>query len=80
MFFKYKTQSKLRLAQAADVAVEFATLGEYRVVTAVAEVQESVAEDLWAGDVSWSATPRRREAPCRLPRAHDRGSRLVLSA
>ena len=81
-----KTEPKLRLAQVADVAVEFATLGEYRVVVDAAACsepgvrREQGTEHLWADDVNWTSTPRRREVSCRLPRAHDRGARLVLSA
>lgn len=84
--------ANFRLAQVADVVVEFATLGEYRVFVDAAvgckpgvdrepEVRrEQGIEDLWADDVNWTSTPRRREVSCRLPRAHDRGARLALSA
>ena len=96
MFSNDNTQERFRFAKFADVAVEFATLGEYRVVAIPPDSIECTSADrmsadpaypdLWAGDVDWMPTPRRREAggageiTCRLPRAHDRGARLVLSA
>ena len=57
-----------------DRVVDFATLGEYRVVTGSApkQVQES---DIWAVDIEWDAnvsTAARLRPDCSLPRARDR--------
>lgn len=57
-----------------DRIVDFATLGEYRVVTGSApkSVQEN---DIWAQDLEWDAhvsTAARLRPSCSLPRARDR--------
>lgn len=57
-----------------DRIVDFATLGEYRVVTGAApkQVQES---DIWAVDIEWDANvtaSTRLRSSCSLPRARDR--------
>lgn len=57
-----------------DRIVDFATLGEYRVVTGAApkQVQES---DIWAVDIEWDvsvSTAARIRPTCSLPRARDR--------
>lgn len=57
--------------QSLDLVIDFATLGEYRVVTDLP--RRSVAErDIWAKDIDWSQSPRGREVVCSLPRARDR--------
>lgn len=57
-----------------DRIVDFATLGEYRVVTGSAP--KAVAEgDIWATDIEWDspvASGARVRPACRLPRARDR--------
>lgn len=54
-----------------DLVIDFATLGEYRVVTDAP--RRPVAErDLWAKDIDWSQPARSNEIKCTLPRAHDR--------
>lgn len=63
------------LIKGLDLVIDFATLGEYRVVTD--EVRRPVDErDIWASDIDWSAPAagRRREpaVECTLPRARDR--------
>ncbi len=62
------------LLKGLDLVVDFATLGEYRVVTEV-ERRPVKDGDVWAEDIEWSAPPRRRastETTCSLPRARDR--------
>ena len=59
-------------ATSVDVVVDFATLGEYRVITESGPRKVS-AGDIWAADVDWSAPDRSRSAgTCSLPRARDR--------
>lgn len=79
-----KTQLRLdadnKLLKGLDLVIDFATLGEYRVVTddaphAPAEPSPTTRPapaDLWADGVRWHTMPRRRETECRLPRARDR--------
>ncbi len=75
----HSSKPQYRLAKLADAAVEFATLGEYRIV--VREEPVAAAPDcLWVGGIEWVSTPRRRETTCRLPRAHDRGARLAIGS
>lgn len=57
-----------------DRIVDFATLGEYRVVTGGAPkiVDDN---DIWADDIEWDAhvsTAARVRPSCSLPRARDR--------
>lgn len=57
-----------------DRIVDFATLGEYRVVTGAApkQVQDS---DIWEVDIEWDAnvtSAARLRPSCSLPRARDR--------
>lgn len=57
-----------------DRIVDFATLGEYRVVTGSApkQVQD---RDIWAVDIEWDAnvtSAARLRPTCSLPRARDR--------
>lgn len=60
-----------RFVKSLDLVIDFATLGEYRVVTDTP--RRSVAEqDIWAKDIDWSQAPRTREINCSLPRARDR--------
>ena len=64
-------------ATSVDAVVDFATLGEYRVITESAP-RKVEAEDIWATDVEWPAVEwsvaerNRGAATCRLPRARDR--------
>lgn len=64
-----------------DRVVDFATLGEYRVVTdrvvSGHRVREVEDLDIWATDIEWAPADDRRVAPrervpCSLPRARDR--------
>ena len=59
-----------------DLVVDFATLGEYRVIgerdrAVHANADQSEAR-LWTADVEWQPAPRARAVECRLPRLHDR--------
>jgi hypothetical protein len=58
------------IANSVDIAVDFATLGEYRVIAA-APARKVEAADIWAIDVEWTA-PERERSVCSLPRARDR--------
>jgi hypothetical protein len=63
-----------RLIKGFDLVVDFATLGEYRVITD-APRREVASRDLWATDIEWSAPVRNesiRGVECKLPRARDR--------
>ena len=66
----------LGVAKSVDVVVDFATLGEYRVLAGSAP-RRVEREDIWAIDVEWSA-PDRARSECSLPRARDR--RLARAA
>jgi hypothetical protein len=71
MFLNTTSKTSRLIAGGFDRAIDFATLGEYRVV--VDEPAAAVdADDLWFADVEWSAPVRSREASCVLPRSHDR--------
>ena len=62
------------LLKGLDLVVDFATLGEYRVVTEV-ERRPVKDGDVWADDIEWSAPARSRsgsETQCSLPRARER--------
>ncbi len=64
----------------ADFVVEFSTLGEYRVGLSE-EVRENVTpEDLWSVDVEWTVPRGQSRGECRLPRVHDRGATLAITA
>lgn len=79
-----KASPENRFVKSLDLVVDFATLGEYRVVTdaprngdvskrSVRASKRSVrARDIWATDIDWSSRPRQREIECSLPRARDR--------
>lgn len=67
-----RTPKTSRLLSALDRGLDFATLGEYRVVVIAPEQALSERRD-WADDVTWTQGPQRRSTPCRLPRAHQRG-------
>ena len=59
-------------ANSVDLVVDFATLGEYRVITESAP-RKVEAQDIWATDVEWSPADRTRtSSACSLPRARDR--------
>lgn len=66
-----KTSPENRFVKSLDLVIDFATLGEYRVVTD-APRRSVAAADVWAKDIEWSQTPRTREIKCSLPRARDR--------
>ena len=69
--FDCKQTLTARLTDAVDLMIDFATLGEYRVVTD--SPRRTVrARDVWATDIEWSSRPRQREIECSLPRARDR--------
>ena len=59
------------IVKGVDRVVDFATLGEYRVVTD-APARTVAERDVWATDIEWSGTPRSRGVECSLPRARDR--------
>lgn len=64
------------MASGIDIAIDFATLGEYRVVigAGVASLADDAASGRdWAAGIEWSA-PERIRADCSLPRAHNRES------
>ena len=66
-----KANPENRIFKGLDLVVDFATLGEYRVVTD--SPRRSVAkQDIWADEIEWTTGPRRRETSCSLPRARDR--------
>lgn len=54
-----------------DLAIDFATLGEYRLVTD-APRRPVARQDFWAKDIEWRQPARTRELTCSLPRARDR--------
>jgi hypothetical protein len=60
-----------RLLRSLDLVIDFATLGEYRVVTD-AQRRAVAPSDRWADGIEWCSGPRRRDVPCSLPRARDR--------
>ena len=66
-----KASPNNRFVKSLDLVVDFATLGEYRVVTD-APRKKVHARDVWATDIEWSQRPRQREIECSLPRARDR--------
>jgi hypothetical protein len=70
-----KASPENRFVKSLDFVVDFATLGEYRVVTDAPRktARKTVrASDVWAIDIEWSTRPRQREIKCSLPRARDR--------
>jgi hypothetical protein len=74
MFFTTDNRAGRTVAAGIDIAIDFATLGEYRVVTDAAfstPVEDAKADDLWATGIEWSA-PDRTRATCSLPRARNR--------
>lgn len=66
-----KASPNNRFVKSLDLVIDFATLGEYRVVTD-APRKKVHARDVWATDIEWSSRPRTREIECSLPRARDR--------
>ncbi|MFT4048364.1 MAG: hypothetical protein QM648_00840 [Solirubrobacterales bacterium] len=66
-----KASPENRLIKGLDLVIDFATLGEYRVVTD-APRRPVAQQDIWARDIDWSQGPRGREIKCSLPRARDR--------
>lgn len=73
MFFNTETKAG-RVAAGIDIVIDFATLGEYRIVTGAnvrPPAEDAKADDLWATGIEWSA-PDRTRATCSLPRARNR--------
>lgn len=66
-----KASPENRFVKSLDLVVDFATLGEYRVVTD-APRKKVRSRDVWAADLEWTTRPRQREIECSLPRARDR--------
>ncbi len=60
-----------RFVKSLDLVIDFATLGEYRVVTDLPR-RPVDQRDIWARDIEWSQGVRSREIECSLPRARDR--------
>lgn len=74
MFFNTDNRGARTVASGIDIAIEFATLGEYRVVTDMTvrpPAGELEFDDLWATGIEWSSAERER-ATCSLPRARNR--------
>ena len=67
MFLYANTNQTRRFANGVDVAVEFATLGEYRVVTPIIPVGPTV--DLWAADIEWTEPTAYRNNSIRAKRS-----------
>ncbi len=65
------------LVKSLDLAIDFATLGEYRLVTDTPRRPVRRA-DIWARDIEWSQPLRTREINCSLPRARDRARARTL--
>ncbi len=66
-----KTSPENRFVKSLDLVIDFATLGEYRVVTDIPR-RPVAMRDIWARDIEWTQGPRSREIECSLPRARDR--------
>ncbi|MBI2691894.1 MAG: hypothetical protein HYX29_08135 [Solirubrobacterales bacterium] len=66
-----KPSPENRFVKSLDLVVDFATLGEYRVITDFPR-RKVRSRDIWATDIEWSSRPRQREIECSLPRARDR--------
>lgn len=74
MFFAPDNRVGRAIAAAIDTTIDFATLGEYRVVTdaGVSTLADDAASGRdWAAGIEWSA-PERTRAACSLPRARNR--------
>lgn len=79
-----KTASNNLFVLGVDRVVDFATLGEYRVVTGSHErqveerniwAQHDWPQNNWAADIDWSSASARADrqpSTCSLPRARDR--------
>jgi hypothetical protein len=66
-----------RFAKSLDIVIDFATLGEYRLVTETPR-RPVRNKDLWARDLDWTPGARSREVTCTLPRARDRARARAL--
>jgi hypothetical protein len=71
-----KASPNNRFVKSLDLVVDFATLGEYRVVTD-APIRTVADRDVWATDIEWSQPVRstgnrQRDTVCTLPRARKR--------
>lgn len=69
--FEMKASPENRFVKSLDLVIDFATLGEYRVVTDIPR-RPVAKRDIWARDIEWSQASRSREVTCSLPRARDR--------
>ncbi|MGH2906894.1 MAG: hypothetical protein ACRDKI_09040 [Solirubrobacterales bacterium] len=68
---QYRKPTTKTFYESLDMIIDFATLGEYRVITQ--SVPRTVAaDDVWATDIEWSTPSERSRDECRLPRARDR--------
>lgn len=63
-----KVKPENRIVKQLDCVIDFATLGEYRVVTDRPR-KSPPRSKFWAEDLDWVQRPRTREVECRLPRA-----------
>lgn len=74
MFFHSNKRAARALAVGIDIAIDFATLGEYRVIDdaiVIPPAEDAGPSQLWATGIEWS-TPERTRATCSLPRARNR--------
>jgi hypothetical protein len=72
--FLFRGKTARAIAAGIDIAIDFATLGEYRVVSdapAKQLAEDAGADGLWATGIEWT-TPDRSRATCSLPRARNR--------
>lgn len=72
--FLVRSKTGRAIAAGIDIAIDFATLGEYRVVFDAAATQfaeDAGTDGLWATGIEWT-TPDRSRAACSLPRARNR--------
>lgn len=89
MFLTTHTRAGRALAAGIDIAIDFATLGEYRVITTTTaegtsrsvdqrgpvarRAEDGATDHIWATGIEWSS-PERTRATCSLPRARNRES------
>lgn len=71
-----KSVPENRFVKSLDLVIDFATIGEYRIVSSPPR-RELAADDFWANDIEWVQLPRDRDIACRLPRARDRNSAVA---
>lgn len=66
-----KASPNNKLLKGLDLVIDFATIGEYRVVTDNPR-RPVAAGNLWAQGIDWTTPARNRSVECSLPRARDR--------